>query len=430
MAISHTLDLENTNVKNVAIRNSATITVYGLVDLNQIMKQSLITCSWLPGSLNIADICTKNTTKDPIQLLNSIEYRKGPFQLRTNQLHKHWYLKIQNQTIAHRQLQTKEPMEKYDNFQREYRQDIILSNEEFFENFLSLANENMPLSFITKAYNHCNRPDKVKELYRRAKVENKIFTEADMINTNINKVATLQLGNANIQIDTKTHLPVSLSYNEVMELGNMSKGITAQSYQQRLAFSLYSDWGETTVTTLQGTKMFKIDSNFKIVPQKISSIANDIHEKEKDIIMNISCVTPDMKWDPEKRESIITGIVDKETYHRISTRYSSLHKMCITLTRSLVFISRIYSRLFNKNPDKDYTDIGQFLVNSNGSRKHLMKEAGSLTLRSSQRHHKSPAKQEKLTVNKIDIVPAKFVSDLVNHKLLCNIPLMSNLDPV
>ena len=430
MAISHTLDLENTNVKNVAIRNSATITVYGLVELNQILKQSLITCSWLPGSLNIADICTKNTTKDPIQLLNSIEYRKGPFELRTNQLHEHWYLKIQNQTIAHRQLQTKEPMEKYDNFQREYRQDIILSNEEFFENFLSLANENMPLSFITKAYNHCNRPDKVKELYRRAKVENKIFTEADMINTNINKVATLQLGNANIQIDTKTHLPVSLSYNEVMELGNMSKGITAQSYQQRLAFSLYSDWGETTVTTLQGTKMFKIDSNFKIVPQKISSIANDIQEKEKDIVMNISYVTPDMKWDPEKRESIITGIVDKETYQRISTRYSSLHKMCITLTHSLVFISKIYSRLFDKNPDKDYTDIGQFLVNSNGSRKHLMKETGSLILRSSQRHHKSPSKQEKLTVNNIDIVPAKFVSDLVNHKLLCNIPLMSNLDPV
>ena len=44
--------------------------------------------------------------------------------------------------------------------------------------------------------------------------------------------------------------------------------------------------------------------------------------------------------------------------------------------------------------------------------------------------HKSPSKQEKLTVNNIDIVPAKFVFDLVNHKLLCNIPLMSNLDPV
>ena len=149
MAISHTLDLENTNVKNVAIRNSATITVYGLVELNQILKQSLITCSWLPGSLNIADICTKNTTKDPIQLLNSIEYRKGPLQLRTNQLHEHWYLKIQNQTIAHRQLQTKEPMEKYDNFQREYRQDILLSNKEFFKNFLKLQ---PPISYEMRGY--------------------------------------------------------------------------------------------------------------------------------------------------------------------------------------------------------------------------------------------------------------------------------------
>ena len=204
-----------------------------------------------------------------------------------------------------------------------------------------------------------------------------MFTESDMLSTNINKISTLNLGDIDIKIDTKTHLPISVSYNKLMELKSISKGITAQSYQQRLTVSLSSDWGETTITNLQGTKMFKIDNESKIIPYtNIYSIANAIKEREKDLVMNISGILPNMKWDPEKRSSVITGIVDKETYQRISTRYSSLHKVCVALTHVLTYISKTYYRLFTKNPEKNFSDLGQFLVNSNGAPQHLMSETG------------------------------------------------------